>query len=71
MKIGKTNNQALLAALRETLRYGLFLGTFAGGFCTVEETIAALGGSRRFGSDTFLSFFFPFFFSPISSSLIY
>lgn len=47
VKIGKTNNQALLAALRETLRYGLFLGTFAGGFCTVEETIAALGGSRR------------------------
>lgn len=47
LKIEKTNNQAILAALRETLRYGLFLGTFAGGFCTVEETIAALGGSRR------------------------
>ncbi|KAG0564275.1 hypothetical protein KC19_8G097800 [Ceratodon purpureus] len=47
LKVEKTNKQAILVALRDTLRYGLFLGTFAGGFCTVEETIAALGGSRR------------------------
>jgi hypothetical protein len=47
LTVGRTNNEAIMAALRETLRYGLFLGTFAGGFCTVEETIAALGGCRR------------------------
>jgi hypothetical protein len=44
---GKTNNEAIRAALKETLRYGLFVGTYAGVFCTVDETIAAIGGCRR------------------------
>ncbi|XP_051124254.1 uncharacterized protein LOC127246757 [Andrographis paniculata] len=37
----------LILALKETLRYGLFLGTFAGTFVSVDEIIAALGGHRR------------------------
>lgn len=39
----------LVMALKETLRYGLFLGTFAGTFVSVDEIIAALGGHRRHG----------------------
>ncbi|CAN0900508.1 hypothetical protein LINGRAHAP2_LOCUS20881 [Linum grandiflorum] len=42
-----TNNEAITLALKETLRYGLFLGTFAGTFVSVDEIIAALGGHRR------------------------
>ncbi|KAK9134271.1 hypothetical protein Syun_013601 [Stephania yunnanensis] len=34
-------------AVKETLRYGLFLGTFAGIFVSVDEFIAALGGKHR------------------------
>ncbi len=49
---GKTNNEAIRAALKETLRYGLFVGTYAGVFCTVDETIAAIGGCRRFATCT-------------------
>jgi hypothetical protein len=45
---GRTNNEAIMAALKETLRYGLFVGTFAGVFCTVDETVAAIGGCHRF-----------------------
>lgn len=37
----------VILALKETLRYGLFLGTFAGTFVTVDEVIVALGGHRR------------------------
>ncbi|PIN04858.1 hypothetical protein CDL12_22601 [Handroanthus impetiginosus] len=37
----------VILALKETLRYGLFLGTFAGTFVSVDEIIAALGGHRR------------------------
>ncbi|XP_004300641.1 PREDICTED: uncharacterized protein LOC101309548 [Fragaria vesca subsp. vesca] len=42
-----TNNEAIVTALKETLRYGLFLGTFAGTFVSVDEIIASLGGHRR------------------------
>ncbi|PRQ43650.1 putative transmembrane protein [Rosa chinensis] len=41
------NNEAIVAILNETLRYGLFLGTFAGIFVSVDEIIASLGGHRR------------------------
>lgn len=37
----------VLLALKETLRYGLFLGTFAGTFVSVDEIITSLGGHRR------------------------
>lgn len=42
-----TNNEAIVMALKETLRYGLFLGTFAGTFVSVDEIIGSLGGHRR------------------------
>ncbi|KAL5846821.1 hypothetical protein ACOSQ3_010345 [Xanthoceras sorbifolium] len=42
-----SNSDAIALALKETLRYGLFLGTFAGTFVTVDEIIGALGGHRR------------------------
>ena len=42
-----TNSEAIVRSLKETLRYGLFLGTFAGTFVSVDEIIAALGGHRR------------------------
>lgn len=42
-----TNSEAIVTALKETLRYGLFLGTFAGTFVSVDEIIASLGGHRR------------------------
>ncbi|KAL5558997.1 hypothetical protein UlMin_035208 [Ulmus minor] len=41
------NSEAIVLALKETLRYGLFLGTFAGTFVSVDEIIASLGGHRR------------------------
>ncbi|KAL3617843.1 hypothetical protein CASFOL_038164 [Castilleja foliolosa] len=37
----------VILALKETLRYGMFLGTFAGTFVSVDEIITALGGHRR------------------------
>ncbi|XP_010269273.1 PREDICTED: uncharacterized protein LOC104605990 [Nelumbo nucifera] len=47
-KVGTVSNrEAIIIAVKETLRYGLFLGTFAGTFVTVDECIAALGGHRR------------------------
>ncbi|KAF2291552.1 hypothetical protein GH714_025564 [Hevea brasiliensis] len=42
-----SNSEAIALALKETLRYGLFLGTFAGTFVSVDEMIASLGGHRR------------------------
>lgn len=42
-----SNSKAVVMAVKETLRYGLFLGTFAGTFVCVDECIAALGGHRR------------------------
>ncbi|KAL2503838.1 Mitochondrial import inner membrane translocase subunit Tim17/Tim22/Tim23 family protein [Abeliophyllum distichum] len=40
-------SEDVILALKETLRYGLFLGAFAGIFVSVDEIIAALGGHRR------------------------
>ena len=51
---GMRNNEPVLFALKETMRYGFFLGTFAGAFCTVDEAIAAAKGCRRSGR-SFLS----------------
>lgn len=49
-KVEMTSASAdLIMALKETLRYGLFLGTFAGTFVSVDEIIAAMGGHRRHG----------------------
>ncbi|CAM8881580.1 unnamed protein product [Rhodiola kirilowii] len=47
-KVGTvTNKEAVITAMKETLRYRLFLGTFAGTFVTVDEIVGALGGHRR------------------------
>ncbi|KAL6529790.1 hypothetical protein OROGR_015413 [Orobanche gracilis] len=37
----------VILALKETLRYGLFLGTFAGTFVSVDEIVTTLCGHRR------------------------
>ncbi|KAI3881746.1 hypothetical protein MKX03_020206 [Papaver bracteatum] len=42
-----SNGEAIIKAVKETLRYGLFLGAFAGTFSSVDEFIAAVGGHRR------------------------
>lgn len=42
-----TNEEAVVLALKETLRYGLFLGTFAGTYVSVDEIIASFGGRKR------------------------
>lgn len=42
-----SNSEDIQLAITETLRYGLFLGTFAGTFTSVDELIASLGGHRR------------------------
>ncbi|KAJ8747429.1 hypothetical protein K2173_001011 [Erythroxylum novogranatense] len=42
-----TNSEAIALAVKETLRYGFFLGTFAGTFVSVDEIIASFGGHRR------------------------
>lgn len=42
-----TDSEAIVMAVKETLRYGLFLGTFAGTFVSVDELISAIGGHRR------------------------
>ncbi|KAJ4952967.1 hypothetical protein NE237_029799 [Protea cynaroides] len=41
------NSEAIAIGIKETLRYGLFFGTFAGTFVSIDECIAALGGHRR------------------------
>lgn len=38
----------VILALKETLRYGLFLGTFSGTFVSVDEIVSAWGGHRRY-----------------------
>ncbi|RYR20099.1 hypothetical protein Ahy_B03g065190 isoform B [Arachis hypogaea] len=43
-ELAVTNGEAIVAAVKETLRYGLFLGTFAGTFVSMDELIGALGG---------------------------
>nr|GLL18418.1 uncharacterized protein LOC109149841 [Ipomoea trifida] len=42
-----SSSDDVILAVKETLRYGLFLGTFAGTFVSVDEIISALGGHRR------------------------
>ncbi|PKA59473.1 hypothetical protein AXF42_Ash016497 [Apostasia shenzhenica] len=42
-----TNAEAVVIAAKETLRYGMFLGTFAGTFVSVDELIAAIWGKKR------------------------
>ncbi|OMO94321.1 hypothetical protein COLO4_16399 [Corchorus olitorius] len=39
-----SDKEAISLAIKETLRYGLFLGTYAGTFVSVDEIIGALGG---------------------------
>lgn len=46
-EVALTNGEVIVSALKETLRYGLFLGTFAGTFVSMDELIGALGGHRR------------------------
>ncbi|XP_010543987.1 PREDICTED: uncharacterized protein LOC104816746 [Tarenaya hassleriana] len=47
-KIGYfSDSEAVAMAIKETLRYGFFLGTFAGTFVSVDEIIGALAGHRR------------------------
>ncbi|CAN8314237.1 unnamed protein product [Cochlearia groenlandica] len=42
-----SNSEAIAMGIKETLRYGLFLGTFAGTFVSVDEAICALWGHQR------------------------
>ncbi|KAJ8433764.1 hypothetical protein Cgig2_025927 [Carnegiea gigantea] len=42
-----SSSEDIKLAITETLRYGFFLGTFAGTFTSVDELIATLGGHRR------------------------
>lgn len=46
----------VILALKDSLRYGLFLGTFSGTFVSVDEIIAALGGHRRYDLPPSLTF---------------
>lgn len=51
-----TNGEAIVMAVKETLRYGLFLGTFAGTFVSVDEIVGSLLGHRRHVLSPFVSF---------------
>lgn len=42
-----SSSEDLTLAVKETLRYGLFLGAFAGTYVSVDELIAAIGGHHR------------------------
>ncbi|XP_071925505.1 uncharacterized protein [Coffea arabica] len=42
-----SSSEDVILAVKETMRYGLFLGTFAGTFVSVDEIVTALGGHRR------------------------
>ncbi|KAJ6405177.1 hypothetical protein OIU84_013199 [Salix udensis] len=42
-----SNRKVIDLAIKETLSYGIFLGTFAGTFVSVDEIIAYLGGHGR------------------------
>jgi hypothetical protein len=42
-----TNGEAMVLAVKETVRYGMFLGTFAGSYVSVDESIAAIWGCKR------------------------
>lgn len=43
----KSTAELIGPILKDVLRYGLFLGSFAGTFSTVDELIAAFGGFKR------------------------
>ncbi|XP_039059376.1 LOW QUALITY PROTEIN: transmembrane protein 135 homolog [Hibiscus syriacus] len=42
-----SDKEAIVLGIKETIRYGLFLGTFSGTFVSVDEIIVALGGHNR------------------------
>ncbi|KAG0501907.1 hypothetical protein HPP92_001979 [Vanilla planifolia] len=44
---GITNAEAVVNAVKETVKYGMFLGAFAGTFVTVDEFIAAIWGHNK------------------------
>lgn len=56
-----SDNEAAVLAVKETLRYGLFLGSFAGTFVSLDELIAALGGHRRHAPSDFSMLLYIFF----------
>lgn len=56
-----SSTEDMILAAKETLRYGLFLGTFAGTFVSVDELISALGGHRRHVFLYILLFLFCYF----------
>lgn len=49
------SGQITSQALQETLRYGLFVGTFAGGYCSVDSIIGAIWGPKRYSTDDICS----------------
>ncbi|GMI90954.1 hypothetical protein like AT1G34630 [Hibiscus trionum] len=42
-----SDKEAISMAFKETIRYGIFLGTFAGTFVSIDEIIATRGGRHR------------------------
>ncbi|KAI0507630.1 hypothetical protein KFK09_013756 [Dendrobium nobile] len=42
-----TNGEVVVSAAKETLKYGVFLGSYAGTFVAVDELIAAIWGHKR------------------------
>ncbi|CAN7093272.1 unnamed protein product [Brassica rapa subsp. narinosa] len=51
-----SNSEAISMGIKETLRYGLFLGTFAGTFVSVDEAICSLVGHQRHACSTLFAF---------------
>jgi hypothetical protein len=46
-KVGAmTNEEVVVLTVKETVRYGLFLGTFAGSYVSIDEYIAAVWGRK-------------------------
>ncbi|TVU46464.1 hypothetical protein EJB05_06004, partial [Eragrostis curvula] len=43
----RTNVEAVLRAVKDTVRHGIFLGAFAGTYVSVDECIAAVWGRKR------------------------
>ncbi|GJP85001.1 hypothetical protein CLOP_g15038 [Closterium sp. NIES-67] len=39
--------EGVLGVVREGVRYGMFVGTFAGSYCVLDEGIAAVGGQEK------------------------
>ncbi|KAL0917504.1 hypothetical protein M5K25_012569 [Dendrobium thyrsiflorum] len=42
-----TNGEVVVSAAKETLKYGIFLGAYAGTFVAADELIAAIWGQKR------------------------